>query len=444
MATLTKAEILQRAAVAQVRYIRLQFTDLFGILKNVEIPVTQLASALDGEVMIDGSSIQGFARIEESDMYLMPDYDTWLILPWTFNGFTIARLICNVTLPDGIPFAGDPRGILQRTVSECVQLGFSAPAFSVELEYFLLQLDDDGSPTMTPTDDMGYFDLSPDDNGESCRQETVVTLREMGIDVLSSHHETAPGQHEIDLGFTDAVTAADTITTVKMVIRSIARRRGLHATFMPKPFEYADGSGLHTHMTIDRDGTNAFRDPSQPYGLSRIGGAFVAGLLSHASAITAITNPLVNSYKRLIPGFEAPAHSFWSTNHRMPFVRVTDRNQGETVIELRSPDTACNPYLSFSVMLKAGFDGVRRGLTPPNPLYKSPIHMSEEELFIEQVFRLPSNLEEALESLEENEVIRDGIGEHALTHYLQAKLAEWQAYRKAVHPWEINRYLARY
>ncbi|WP_067620228.1 type I glutamate--ammonia ligase [Alicyclobacillus acidiphilus] len=444
MPRLTKADILLSAATERVRYVRLQFTDLFGILKNVEIPVTQLETALDGQIMIDGSSIHGFARIEESDMYLMPDYDTWLVLPWTFNDFAIARIICSVHLPDNVPFAGDPRHILKRTQVEYNRLGFDTPRFSVELEYFLVCLDEHGDPTSRPSDDIGYFDLAPEGAGESCRQEVVVTLRQMGIEVLSSHHETAPGQQEIDLSFSDAVTAADQVMTAKMVVKSIARRHGLHATFMPKPFEYADGSGLHTQMTMQQDGQDAFRDIAQPHGLSQTGKSFIAGLLTHAPAITAITNPLVNSYKRLVPGFEAPAHIFWSTNHRMPFVRVTDYEHHKTVVELRSPDACCNPYLSFSVILKAGLDGLQKQLTPPDPLFKSPAGMSEEERFAHEIFRLPANLEEALEALEEDETIRECLGEHAFTHYLQAKLAEWQAYRKAIHPWELNRYLSLY
>lgn len=444
MSTLNKTTILELAAHHQVQYIRLQFTDLFGSLKNVEIPVRQLEAALDSLIMFDGSSIQGFTRVEESDMYLKPDYDSWLILPWAANQANIARLICNVYLPDGTPFAGDPRTILQRAVRSSESAGFVAPHVSVELEFFLFTLDADGRPTTTPNDQGGYFDIAPTDAGENCRRDIVVTLKEMGFNVISSHHEAAPGQHEIDLGFTDIVSAADNITTLKMVARSISRDHGLHATFMPKPLADADGSGMHFHFSLLKADTNVFTDALADYQLSQVGRFFMAGLLFHAPAITALTNPLVNSYKRLIPGFEAPAFAFWSTNHRMPFVRVSNRLEAGTTIEIRSADAACNPYLAFAITLQAGLSGIQNEMIPPLPIYE-PIHLlSEEERFARGISRLPGNLEQAIEALEEDEVVRDALGEHAFIHYIQAKLHEWETYRRTIHPWELQTYLEQY
>ncbi|GEO26568.1 glutamine synthetase [Alicyclobacillus acidoterrestris] len=439
-----KATILQRAIEANVRYVRLQFTDLHGLLKNVEIPVDQLRQALDGRIMFDGSSIHGFVRIEESDMYLKPDLSTWLLLPFAPDDTTIARLICNICLPDGTPFSADPRGILQRVMDEAKAFGFDDFQIGAELEFFLLKLNTSGKPSTVPNDDGGYFDIAPMDAGENCRRDIVLTLEQMGIDVLSSHHETAPGQHEIDLPPTDALTAADRITTLKMVARTISRTHGLHATFMPKPLQNEDGSGLHCHLSLHHNGKNAFYHPDAAHHLSPMGTAFIAGLLFHAPAITAISNPLVNSYKRLIPGYEAPAYAFWSTKHRMPFVRVPTTLDDSTQIELRSPDAACNPYLTFAAILKAGLDGIRSELQPPRPVDSSVTSMSEDERFQHQIVPLPTNLEAAIHALEEDEMIQDALGLHAFSHYIQAKLLEWEQYRATVHPWELDNYLAHY
>ncbi|MFD1677374.1 type I glutamate--ammonia ligase [Alicyclobacillus fodiniaquatilis] len=440
----SKTEILESAKQENVRFIRLQFIDLFGTLKNVEIPVEQLDSALDGRIMFDGSSIQGFVRIEESDMYLKPDYNTWLILPWSPQQARIARLICNVHLPDDRPFAGDPRTILQRAVAEAQSMGLNACRVAVELEFFLLKLDQQGKPTTTPNDEGGYFDIAPTDEGENCRRDIVMTLEEMGFRVASSHHETAPGQHEIDLDFTDAVSAADNIITLKMVARTISRQRGLHATFMPKPLQSADGSGMHCYFSLFHEAEHAFADAADTLHLSEMVRSYIAGLLFHAPGITAITNPLVNSYKRLIPGYEAPSYIFWSTNHRMPFIRVSQASDTGTHIELRSPDASCNPYLAFGISLYAGLDGIRKRMSLPSPVHQSIAAMSEEERFRQGIRRLPTNLEQAVESLEEDEIIRTALGEHAYAHFIQAKLFEWEQYQKTVHPWELNQYVEQY
>ncbi|MFB5190587.1 type I glutamate--ammonia ligase [Alicyclobacillus fastidiosus] len=441
-----KADILKLALQHDIRYVRLQFTDLHGSLKNVEIPVNQLADALDGKIMFDGSSIHGFVRIEESDMYLQPDLSTWLVLPFAPDGAKIARLICNISLPDGRPFSADPRGILQRVVREANELRFDSCRIGVELEFFLLKLDHRNKPTVHPNDQGGYFDIAPTDAGENCRRDIVLTLQQLGISVASSHHETAPGQHEIDLHAADALTIADHITTLKMVARTISRSHGLHATFMPKPLQDEDGSGLHCHLSLGRGQENLFYDAADEYHLSPVARSFIAGLLFHAPAITAITNPLVNSFKRLIPGYEAPAFTFWSTNHRMPFVRVPSAAGAgtDTQIELRSPDASCNPYLAFAAILKAGLDGVSNRMCPPDPIHRSLVTMTEDERFQYQITPLPTSLEQAIEALEEDEIIQDALGMHAFTHFLQAKLWEWEQYRKTIHPWELDHYLERY
>ncbi len=444
MENVSKENILQLAQIHNVRFVRLQFTDLYGSLKNVEIPTDQLEKALDGKIMFDGSAIHGFVRIEESDMYLYPDLQTWLVLPWTSPEAKVARLICNVYLPDGTPFAGDPRRILQKATQDAATLGFSAFKIGVELEFFLLTLDACGQPTVNPNDTSGYFEIAPSGAGENCRRDIVVTLQEIGFVVAGSHHETAAGQHEIDLQYTDALTAADNVMTLKMVVKTISNQHRLHATFMPKPLQDADGSGMHCHQSLFDGNRNVFYDPDNESILSNTGRSYIAGLLSHAPAITAITNPLVNSYKRLIPDSEAPAYIFWSKKNRMPFVRIPFASGNSTRIEVRSPDGACNPYLAFAVMLKAGLAGIQNHLTPPQPIYKNISMMSEEERFKDGIFPLPTNLEQAIEALETDETICEALGEHAFTHFVRAKELEWEMYRKTVHPWELNQYLQQY
>lgn len=440
----SRTEILTLARDRGVGYVRLQFTDLLGMVKNVEIPVNQLGKALDNEIVFDGSSIEGFVRLEESDMYLHPDLSTWLVFPWCTQGKTIARLICDVYTAAGVPFAGDPRSILKRVLREAEAAGFSAMNVGSEPEFFLFKVKPNGEPTIETNDDGGYFDLAPVDLGENCRRDIVLALEEMGFEIEASHHEVAPGQHEIDFGYSDALKAADNIITFKLVVKTIARQHNLHATFMPKPVDGVNGSGMHIHQSLSKGLENAFYDDTAEAKLSATARHYLAGLLAHAHAMTAITNPLVNSYKRLIPGYEAPVYIAWSQQNRSPLVRIPASDGASTRIELRSPDPAANPYLTIAVMLKAGLDGIRRQLPLPNQIKRNVYSMSPEERLSAGIFTLPSSLEEAVQALQEDQVIQSALGEHALVHYVHAKSLEWEMYRATVHPWERNQYLSVY
>ena len=439
----TREDILKQAKDNNVKFIRLQFTDLLGTIKNVEIPVSQLEKALDNKMMFDGSSIEGYVRIEESDMYLYPDLDTWVIFPWVTED-RVARLICDVYMPDGTPFAGDPRGILKRVLKEAEELGFSTMNVGPEPEFFLFKTDERGNPTHEVNDQGGYFDLAPTDLGENCRREIVLTLEEMGFEIEASHHEVAPGQHEIDFKYSDAVTAADRIQTFKLVVKTVARQHGLHATFMPKPLYGVNGSGMHCHISLFRDGENAFYDPNDPLGLSETARWFMAGVLHHARGFAAVTNPTVNSYKRLVPGYEAPNYVAWSASNRSPMVRIPASRGLSTRIEVRNPDPAANPYLCLAVMLKAGLDGIKNRMRLPAPTNRNIYIMTEEERIEEGIQMLPSSLREALDELIRNEVICDALGDHALSHYYELKEIEWDMYRTQVHQWERDQYLTLY
>ena len=444
MAKYTRDDILKLAKEENVRFIRLQFTDLFGTLKNVEIPVSQLPKALDNKIMFDGSSIEGFVRIEESDMYLYPDPDTWVVFPWSAKEGRVARLICDVYLPDGTPFPGDPRGILKRVLKEAQDLGFTTMNVGSEPEFFLFKLDENGRPTMELNDKGGYFDLAPVDLGENCRRDIVLTLDQMGFEVEASHHEVAPGQHEIDFKYADAVTAADNIITFKLVVKNIARQHGLHATFMPKPIFGVNGSGMHTHLSLFVGDKNAFYDETDELGLSQVARHFLAGILKHARGFTAITNPTVNSYKRLVPGYEAPVYVAWSVQNRSPLVRIPASRGQSTRIEVRSPDPSCNPYLALAVMLKAGLDGIKNKLPLPPAVDRNIYVMSEAERRDLGIDSLPGTLQEALECLKQDPVICEALGEHALTHFIEAKEIEWNLFCVQVHPWEREQYLEQY
>jgi glutamine synthetase, type I len=444
MGKYTRDDILKLAKEQNVRFIRLQFTDLFGTLKNVEIPVSQLPKALDNKIMFDGSTIEGFVRIEESDMYLYPDPDTWVVFPWSAEEGRVARLICDVYLPDGTPFPGDPRGILKRVLKEAQELGFTTMNVGPEPEFFLFKLDENGQPTMELNDKGGYFDLAPVDLGENCRRDIVLTLDKMGFEVEASHHEVAPGQHEIDFKYADAVTAADNIITFKLVVKNIARQHGLHATFMPKPIYGVNGSGMHTHLSLFVGEKNVFYDETDELGLSQVARHFLAGILEHARGFTAITNPTVNSYKRLVPGYEAPVYVAWSVQNRSPLVRIPASRGQSTRIEVRSPDPSCNPYLALAVMLKAGLDGIKNKLTLPPAVDHNIYIMTEEERRDLGIESLPGTLKEALECLKQDPVICDALGEHALTHFIEAKEIEWNLFCVQVHPWEREQYLEHY
>jgi glutamine synthetase len=439
----TREDITRIAKEQNVRFIRLQFTDLLGSIKNVEIPFSQLEKALDNKMMFDGSSIEGYVRIEESDMYLYPDLSTWVIFPWVTEN-KVARLICDIYMPDGTPFAGDPRGILKRALQEAEDMGFSTMNVGPEPEFFLFQTDEKGNPTMELNDQGGYFDLAPTDLGENCRRDIVLMLEEMGFEIEASHHEVAPGQHEIDFKYAPAIKAADQIQTFKLVVKTIARQHGLHATFMPKPLFGMNGSGMHCHQSLFRGNENAFFDNNDKLGLSNIARHYMAGVLKHARGIAAITNPTVNSYKRLVPGYEAPCYVAWSASNRSPMIRIPASRGLSTRIEVRNPDPAANPYLALAVMLKAGLDGIAHKLSIPAPVDRNIYVMSEEERQDAGIPSLPINLKDALSELLRDDIICDVLGEHALSHFYELKEIEWDMYRTQVHQWERDQYLTMY
>jgi glutamine synthetase len=440
----TAEDILRMAKEENVRYIRLQFTDLFGTIKNVEIPVSQLPKALENKIMFDGSSIEGFVRIEESDMYLYPELNTWMIFPWITGDGKVARLICDVYRPDGQPFEGDPRGALKRMLKKAESLGFTAMNVGPEPEFFLFKMDDRGTPTLEVNDQGGYFDLAPSDLGENCRRDIVLTLESMGFEIEASHHEVAPGQHEIDFKYANAVETADNIQTFKLVVKTIARQHGLHATFMPKPLFGVNGSGMHCHQSLFSGSKNAFYDEADELGLSETAKQYLAGILKHARHFAAVTNPIVNSYKRLVPGYEAPCYVAWSAKNRSPLVRVPASRGLSTRIELRNPDPAANPYLALAVMLAAGLDGIQRKLKLCEPTNQNIYTMDEETRLNHKIESLPSSLKEAVDLMLEDDVITSALGEHILKHFVEAKRIEWDLYRLQVHPWEREQYLTAY
>ncbi len=439
----TREDIIRNAKEQNVRFIRLQFTDMLGSIKNVEIPFSQLEKALDNKMMFDGSSIEGYVRIEESDMYLYPDLDTWMIFPWIAQD-RVARLICDIYMPDGTPFAGDPRGILKRNLQLAKEMGFTTMNVGPEPEFFLFKTDEKGNPTMELNDHGGYFDLAPMDLGENCRREIVLVLEEMGFEIEASHHEVAPGQHEIDFKYASAIKAADQIQTFKIVVKTIARQHGLHATFMPKPLFGVSGSGMHAHQSLFSGKVNTFSDENDKLGLSETARYYMAGILKHARGMTAITNPTVNSYKRLVPGYEAPCYVAWSASNRSPMIRIPSSRGLSTRIEVRNPDPAANPYLALAVMLRAGLDGIENKLYLPEPTDRNIYIMSDEERLEAGIPNLPENLREALDELVADEVICDALGDHALTHFLELKEIEWDIFRTQVHDWERDQYMTLY
>lgn len=443
MPQLTKEDVLRLVAEYNVRFIRLQFTDILGIPKNVSISPRQLEKALNNELMFDGSSIEGFVRIEESDMYLHPDPNTFIIYPWrTSEEGTVARMICDIYNPDGTPFAGDPRFVLKSALQEAANMGYT---FNVgpEAEFFLFHTSSDGTPTVVTHDKAGYFDLSPIDLGENARRDIVSTLEKIGFEIEASHHEVAPGQHEIDFKYSDALDIADKIITFKFVVRTIAQRHGLHATFMAKPIFGEAGNGMHMNQSLfDQNGQNAFWDPNTPTQLSQVVLHYIAGIMKHARALTAITNPTVNSYKRLVPGYEAPVYIAWSSRNRSPLVRIPAKRGLSTRIELRNPDPTCNPYLALAAVLMAGLDGIKNKLLPPEPCDRNIYEMTPLERWELGIGSLPGTLQEAMDDLSKDEVIKGALGPHVLDRYMEAKYHEWDDYRTKVHQWEIDRYLS--
>ncbi|WP_301108131.1 type I glutamate--ammonia ligase [Sporosarcina sp.] len=444
MGSITKENIYKLVEEQNVNFIRLQFTDIFGIIKNVEIPISQLEKALDNKMMFDGSSIEGFVRIEESDMYLVPDLNTWMVFPWPSGKGRVARLICDVYLANGQPFPGDPRGNLKRVIQEMKELGFTDFNLGPEPEFFLFKLDENKQPTMELNDHGDYFDLAPMDLGENCRRDIVLELEELGFEVEASHHEAAPGQHEIDFKYADVLTACDNIQTFKLVVKTMARKHGLHATFMPKPLYGVSGSGMHCNVSLFKDGENVFFEEAGERQLSETAYQFMAGVLEHVRGFTAITNPTVNSYKRLVPGYEAPCYVAWSAQNRSPLIRIPASRGMSTRVEVRSVDSSANPYLAMAAILKAGLDGIKRELQPPAPVDRNIYEMKPAELAENNIGMLPTDLDHALIALSEDAVIQDALGKHICANFTEAKHREWESYRITVHPWEIERYMKMY
>ena len=443
MSKYSKEDIIRLVREGDVEFIRMQFTDIFGQLKNVAITASQIEKAVNNQIMIDGSSIEGFVRIHESDQYLYPDLDSFTVLPWRPQHGKVARLICDVYNPDGTPFVGDPRGVLKRVLKKAADMGYS---FNVgpECEFFLFQTDEAGNPTTTTSDEAGYFDLGPLDHGESTRREICLALEQMGFEIEASHHEVAQGQHEIDFKYAEALTAADNIMTFKLAVKTLAQKNGLHATFMPKPVFGINGSGMHTNMSLFKDGKNVFFDPDDSRKLSKEAYAFIAGLLKHVCGMAAITNPLVNSYKRLVPGYEAPCYLAWSASNRSALIRIPAARGQATRVELRCPDPTCNPDLALAVCLAAGLDGIEKGMTPPDEITENIFAMDEATREAKGIKSLPGSLKDAVDALKEDELICEALGDHVVSHYTEGKYAEWDAYRTHVSNWEISKYLITY
>ncbi len=439
----TKDDVRRLAKEHGVKFIRLQFTDIFGVMKNVAITIEQLDKALNNELMFDGSSIEGFVRIEESDMYLRPDPNTFVIFPSNNGRDPYARLICDIYNPDGTPFEGDPRYVLRRAITDAEAMGYRMYV-GPEAEFFLFHVDEEGRPTTHTHDRAGYFDLAPVDLGEEARREMCLTLEQLGFEIEASHHEVAPGQHEIDFKYDDALDVADKIMTFKSVVRSVAQRHGLHATFMPKPLYGEAGSGMHLNQSLFAGDNNAFFDPNTDNQLSQECLWYIGGILENARAMAAVLNPTVNSYKRLVSGFEAPVYIAWSYRNRSPLIRIPAKRGLSTRIELRSPDPSCNPYLALAVSLQAGLHGIKNRIAPPPPCERNIFCMTDAERAKTEITSLPESLKLALDELETNAVMRAALGEHVFHRYLEAKRIEWARYRVQVHPWELSEYLTKF
>lgn len=440
MKNYTREDVLKLARDEDIEFIRLQFTDMFGNLKNIAVTASQLEKALDNKCMFDGSAIDGFVGIEESDMYLYPDLSTLEIFPWRPQQGKVARMICDIHRPDGRPFDGDPRVVLKKAIADAAELGYT---FEVgpECEFFLFNTDENGMPTVKTHEQAGYFDIGPLDGGENARRDIVMTLEDMGLIIEASHHEMAPAQHEIDLRYDEALSAADNIMTFKLAARTIAKRHGLHATFMPKPKYGVNGSGMHINMSLHKDGRNIFRDEEDVNGLSREAYYFIGGIMKHIKGMAAVTNPLVNSYKRLVPGFAAPVYIAWSATNRSPLLRIPAEGAR---LELRSPDSAANPYLTLALCLKAGLDGIINKIEPPGSVDCNIYTMTDQEREALNIENLPGTLIEAVDAMKNDKFILEVLGEHIAKSYIAAKESEWQKYRAYISEWEIQEYLYRY
>jgi len=439
----SKEDIIRMVEEDDVEFIRLQFTDILGNLKNVAVTTSQLHKVLNNECMFDGSSIVGFSDVEASDMYLYPDLDTFEIFPWRPQQGKVARFLCDIHYPDGRPFEGDPRYILKKVIKEAEEMGYQ---FKVgpECEFFLFDMNDDGGVTTQSTEQGSYFDVGPLDLGENARREMVLTLEEMGFVVESSHHESAPSQHEIDFRYDHALTTADNIMTFRLVVRTIARRHGLHATFMPKPKYGQNGSGMHINMSLWKDGQNAFYCAEDQNKLSKEAYQFIAGIMSYVREMAAITNPLVNSYKRLVPGYEAPVYVAWSSQNRSPLIRIpASRGVNETRVELRSPDPSANPYLALAVCLAAGLEGIKRQMTPPESFDRNIYAISDTEMQERGIRRLPETLDEAIKEMKQGSLVHHVLGDHLFQRYIEVKKEEWNQYLSQVTAWEVEQYLHR-
>lgn len=440
----TKEDIIRLVEDEEIEFIRMQFVDIFGQLKNVAITASQIEKAVNNQIMFDGSSIEGFTRINESDQCLYPDLNSFTIFPWRPSQGKVARLICDVYNPDGTPFVGDPRGVLRRVLRRAQDMGFDTFNIGPELEFFLFETDEMGRATTITRDEAGYFDLGPLDHGESTRREVCMNLEEMGFEIEASHHECAIGQHEIDFKYVDAMDGADKIMTLKLAVKTLAQKNGLHATFMPKPVYGVAGSGMHLNMSLFKDGRNVFYDEGGQRQLSKTARSFIAGLLRHADGFTALTNPLVNSYKRLGAGYEAPRYKAWSSGNRSTLIRIPSVRGQSTRVELRSPDPSCNPYLAVAACLAAGLDGIAQGLEPPEEISGDVYAMDAAARAAQNIGALPETLKDALDAMEQDRLIMDVLGEHVARHYIQGKRKEWNEYQTRVSSWELEKYLVTY
>ena len=439
----TKEEILEIIEEEDVEFIRLQFTDMFGVMKNVAITVSQLEKALNNQCKFDGSLIEGFARVEESDMYLYPDLDSFTIFPWRPQRGKVARFICDVRRIDGTPFAGDPRYVLKKAIQDAKDMGFDAIA-EPECEFFLFESDDEGNPTNITHEKAGYFDVGPADTGENARRDIVLNLEEMGFEVIQSYHEIAPGQHAIVFAGDNALKTADNIVTFRFAVKSIAKRHGLHATFMPKPNYGVNGSGMHMHIELRKDGKNVFADANDENGISKIAYQFMAGIIKHIKGTVAITNPLVNSYKRLVPGYDAPIYIAWSKKNKSSLMCISDVKGDKTRVEIRCPDSAANPYLTLATYIEAGLDGIRNNLELEPQVEDNIFKMDKEEIRERGIEVIPDNLYDAITELKKDEYIKNVLGEHIYKNYTKTKVKEWQHYRTQVTKWEIDQYLGKF
>ncbi|MBO8170572.1 MAG: type I glutamate--ammonia ligase [Bacillaceae bacterium] len=438
-----KQMIWEKVKEKNIQFIRLQFTDIFGFAKNVAITPDELDKALDGELMFDGSSVDGFARVEESDMYLKPDLDTFRTITWRPDEHGVGYMYCDVYTTEGEPFEGCPRNTLKRTLKEAEEMGFSLNV-GPEGEFFLFYTDDKGNPVFDIHDEAGYFDLSPVDRGEDARRDIILTMRKLGFSIEASHHEVAPGQHEVDFKYDEALKMADKWMTFKQIVKNIASSHGLYASFIPKPFARQNGNAMHCNQSLVRDGENVFSDPEDEYGLSDLAKYYIGGLLKHARGMAAICNPTINSYKRLLPGYEAPTNIAWSASNRTALIRIPNANGKATRIELRNPDPTANPYLVYAVMLKAGLKGIKEKITPPPEVDKNIFDLTESERNDYQIGRFPRNLQEALDEMEKDDLVRETLGDHGFESFLKAKRKEWDDYAEQVHTWEIKKYLKQY